>query len=63
MTNFERCFCCRHADEKDANAGTLVCLAYNMFINAMTNEIPDDCVEFEDARSKPEGNFQPTVDS
>ena len=44
---FSRCAACKHAEEVNSAAGTLVCKKHNMLINAEADEIPDDCVEHE----------------
>jgi len=44
---FTRCARCRHAEEVNSAAGTLLCKKHNMLINAEADEIPDDCLEHE----------------
>lgn len=45
--HLERCLSCRHADQKNAEQGTLLCKKHNMLVNAPNDEIPDDCKEYE----------------
>ncbi len=44
---FSRCARCKHAEQVNSAAGTLVCKKHNMLINAEADEIPDDCAEHE----------------
>lgn len=44
---FSRCMGCRHAEDVDVSAGTLLCNEHNMRINAEADEIPDDCTAYE----------------
>ena len=44
---FSRCAACLHAEQVDVSVGTLVCRKHDMCINAEAEEIPDDCVDFE----------------
>jgi len=44
---FQRCSVCRHADEVNSAAGTLLCKKHNMLINAEADEIPDECADYE----------------
>ena len=46
---FSRCASCRHAEELDRAAGTLLCAKHDMRINAEADEIPDDCPDYDPA--------------
>ena len=50
---FSRCAACRHAEQVNVSAGTLVCRRHNMCVNAEADEIPDDCVEYEESGGAP----------
>ena len=45
--NYARCSSCLHAEKKRPKKGRLRCKAYEMVVNAMTDEIPDACAKFE----------------
>ena len=44
---FTRCSACRHSEDVDATAGTLLCGKHSMRIDAEADEIPDDCPDYE----------------
>ena len=46
--NLERCLSCKHSRERNPDKGTLVCQRYSMLIDNEADEIPDDCVEYEE---------------
>jgi len=45
--SLKRCLACDNVDEKPLEDGSLRCKAYGMFVNAASDEIPDDCAKFE----------------
>lgn len=47
-TTFSRCARCRHAEQVDCAAGTLICTKHNMRCDAESDAIPDDCPQFEE---------------
>ena len=51
-STFARCATCRHAKNVNIEHGTLLCKRFNMLVNAEADEIPDDCPEYERAKSK-----------
>jgi len=51
--SFLRCAACRHAADVNPAAGTLLCRRHNMFVDALANEIPDDCPAFEPSAPAP----------
>ena len=50
---FTRCSVCKYAHDVDPLAGLLLCKQYNMRCNAEIGAIPDDCLHFEPAETKP----------
>ncbi len=52
LDNLQRCLSCRHARDRNPEKGTLTCEKHAMLIDNEADEIPDDCVEFEEAEGR-----------